>query len=305
MHMIDSKILNITNLKGGSFVVSYSLTLPKRLLQELNTHGTLVKNAASMRAIPTKRFLQRANLQRPYWGSAQAGMQSGPGLHGWKRLAANCLHGLHKLGSKTTTKLLSWIGVHKQHSNPYVEPHVYCDAIVTFTERQVENFFSLRCGAGVEPDFCYLASLMLEDLLNIKGLYWEPRTEPRPTHIPELPPADRIHWPFGYDERLDLEGNLHANVAAAARASYMNHDKTFSPEANHKLHDRLLAERHMSPFEHVMWRDPHCRSRVGPGFCTYRHYLEVREEVLKKPLHEILREAKELSIERGYQYPER
>ena len=300
-------------------VVTYQVKLPKRLLQELNTHGTVARNAASMRAIPAKRFRESANCHRVFWGENQPGMQSETILDPVRSKDAwTIVENLRQTALATHEKLEN-LGVHKQHSNPYLEPWAFADAIITLTSKQMD-FFYLRANEATEPDFAYVATRMLEEW--IKGRQTttfkklsvgfdsvnSPMTsinmgEQVYVDVPEN--LNDLHLPFGIvGDHLET---LAANVAGVARVSYMNHEGKYDREANLKLFLRLFKSGHMSPFEHVCWgQEPALgrHNRMSEGIQTLRFSIEQINKPYKLSLGCVLRKMKKLCLERGYNYPE-
>lgn len=55
---------------------------------------------------------------------------------------------------------------------------------------------------------------------------------------------------YNYTSKENIDARLKINVARAARLSYMTHDGEINYEKDIKLHDQLLKDSHMSPFEH-------------------------------------------------------
>jgi thymidylate synthase ThyX len=160
---------------------------------------------------------------------------------------------------------LSTLGAAKQEVNRVLEPYMKGSCVVTATGDAWKSFFELRTAEGVQPDFRTIAQTM--------QLLYE-SNQPQLLHPGDwhIPWVDRH---VGVD--LDLKSQLKISAARSARTSYMNHDGDFSIEKDFKLHDRLLEEKHMSPFEHqavAVHNLNNCRTRNFKGWRHYRQHIE-------------------------------
>jgi hypothetical protein len=184
-------------------------------------------------------------------------------------------------------KALNENNVTKQLCNRFLEPFMWHTVIVSATEW--ENFFKLRCPQyEANEDMTGIKHVFRsrKDLLNIfpeisiyneldwykinksqadihiqaiAELMWDAYNESTPKqlkagewHIPFEPDAYEAH----FANRLGLaefqEAKIKIATARCARISYqtLGDDPKIDYEADLKLHDRLLEEGHMSPFEH-------------------------------------------------------
>lgn len=227
---------------------------------------------------------------------------------------ATFLNESHEDGSASVTKQLC---------NRLLEPFMWHTVIVTATEW--ENFFRLRC-----PQYDYLgiktyrskkdlikeskATLSIENVVEwlkhnkshadihiqaIAELMWDAYNESKPKLLEE----GQWHIPFGdnFDDdkvynlwKSSGRDNVRAMIATArcARISYetLGDDPKIDYAADIKLHDRLIQDGHMSPFEHCaramsdseynenyvhsnnMYHKGWCRN--FKGFIQYRHIVE-------------------------------
>lgn len=175
----------------------------------------------------------------------------------------------------------------KQLCNRLLEPFMWHTVLVTATE--YDNFFKLRCPKyrrydGQQtfkskkdmqkafPDYD-LSSFTEYDWLKINEssaeihiqalaeAMWDARNESKPVKLKE----GEWHIPFGDKIKLlDFESNqgieipldqvnsfkIKVATARCARLSYMTFNNEIDYEKDIQLHDRLLADGHMSPFEH-------------------------------------------------------
>lgn len=261
---ISSQIIaDSLNPLTGDRLTSFMLTYPRFIHSELMTHRVLSRNASSSRAIPIEKMIAmiEENPAEPVeWGTNQKGMQAGNPLEGHERaLARAAWHfGLGK--SVTTAHTLLERGVHKQIANRVLEPWAHMTTLVTATE--LGNFFKLRAHPDAQPEFQELAYEMLDSYLN---------------HEPKILNIGEWHLPFDmHDDKLDINTKIKVCVARCARTSYIAFDGSYSVEADVAMHDRLLNNGHMSPFEHIGTPNYGERTNTGNfrGFTQYRQIVE-------------------------------
>jgi thymidylate synthase ThyX len=216
------------------------ITMPRIILSEYNTHRMFSRNSASSRAIPIEKMLQRVR-EDPYvpthWGKNQKGMQADVEVdvktqeHAKKEWLAACAFALSQ------AEILLKLGIHKQVTNRLLEPFMWHTAIVTSTEWS--NFFNLRCNSQAHPEMQALAEHMQAAMANSKPCAVAP---------------GQWHMPFVTDEEREIykpEYLVKVAVGRCARVSYLTHDGKRELEKDVALHDQLLHDGHMSPFEHV------------------------------------------------------
>jgi thymidylate synthase ThyX len=219
-------------------IVTFELTYPRFIHAEFMTHRVFSRNAASSRAIPFKKMLERIQ-QDPviplHWGKNQPGMQADEEID--QRASAQYRWLLARDRAVEQALELEKLGLHKQVINRLLEPWMHITIIATATDR--DNFYSLRYHKAAEPHFQMLAKSM-----------WDAEQESTPRvlsyddwHLPLITWDDEIKY--------DLVTLKKISAGRCARVSYLNHDGT-NPDAEKdiELHDRLLAAGHMSPFEH-------------------------------------------------------
>ena len=254
------------NAETGDRITTVILPrFPKVLLQELNTHRVFSRNAASSRAIPVEKMIQKT-IDDPYipkFTKAQKGMSGiededsnfqGECEDEWGFAMGDAIQSVRKLLK---------LGCHKQNTNRLLEPFVRVPVIITSTKW--ENFFNLRCHPAAHPDFREVA-------IAIRQV----REESEPVTLG----VGQWHIPMFTDEMGDFRFNERKVIAIArcARVSYSNHDGTnFDYEKDLALYKRLESSGHLSPFEH-------CALAVGlnsgvdcrnfSGFYSHRALLE-------------------------------
>lgn len=224
------------------------LTFPRFVLSEWNTHRELSRNAASSRAIPVQKMLERVK-QDPaipcFWGAAQKGMQADHEVADPARAKDLWLEARDE-AVKSAEKMLE-IGLHKQLANRVLEPFYWVTVVASATNWA--NFFWLRCSRDAQPEIRKIA---------VMALVAYRRNEPTPLAEGEW------HTPliFSEDEGLDEETRIKVSVARCARVSYLTHDGRRDIQADLDLYERLKSSGHWSPFEHVARA---CREPVRSG----------------------------------------
>ena len=257
--MTEAKIIADSISPENYRITTFVLTYPRIIHSELMTHRVFSRNAASSRAVPISKMVEKVKFEGfmpDSWPANQKGMQSVTNLD--KELSNLCnVKWLEaKYDAIKYCEGLSSLGVHKAIANRLIEPFMYMKVIVTATD--YHNFFALRAHPAAQPEFQVLAHLML-DAYNA--------SEPASLDYGEW------HLPFGdqLPPETSLEIRLKVAVARCARISYFNFDKEFSINDDVRLHDGLAADGHMSPFEHPA--TPFLGLPKGNfiGWAQYRH----------------------------------
>ena len=226
----------------GHRLTTFVLTYPRFVHAEFMTHRVFSRNAASSRAIPSKKI--RASVRKDmavpiHWGANQAGMQAQAELTGWRLKAVKLLWAAAAYPMLFASWLLEKLGLHKQIANRILEPWFNITVVVSGTEWA--NFYHLRNHHMAQPEIHALAEAMLNEHNN---------------SIPRLLGRGEWHLPFVEDSELAVLGLKDAqkvSIARCARVSYMNHDgRRSSLEEDRTLYNRLLGStpKHASPSEH-------------------------------------------------------
>jgi len=260
---IEARILLDSVNKHGDRLTTFSLTFPRFILAELATHRMFSKNAASSRAIPVKKQIEkvRSNPVIPSWiGKNQKGMQAAQEadeettekfLYAWK-------HGANSMAN-LAEHMAQDLDIHKQIANRIIEPWSYITVILSATEFQ--NFFGLRCHKDAQPEFQVLAYRMLEAYVE---------SEPQEIEGWHIPYGDRISPGYTEQEKILIA------CGRIARVSYENHDGEMNEEDDMKLANNLIKAGHMSPFEHVARASNHPNILSGnfKGWIQYRKTIQ-------------------------------
>lgn len=279
---INSELI-LDSTAQDSRVSTFVLTLPKYLLQELNTHKTVNKNAASSRAMSVTKIEAMSNFTPIFWSKNQGGMQGYDHIPIEERGRAQEIWDEAKAFAKEQAKKLADLGLHKQICNRLMEPFTMTQVVAT-SDRWT-NFFTLRASDDADPNFAYLATLMLEQWLE---------------STPQALQRGEWHIPFlqKEDKELLVENQLKRSAARCARVSYMNWLGTNDLQKDLELCDKLIESGHMSPFEHQVMVDKFLSSGCyGAPWLAYRHTLPYpkRDDLSKR-----LEQMKELNKFRGF-----
>jgi thymidylate synthase ThyX len=260
-------------------ITTYKLRYPRFIHSEVMTHRIFSRNASSSRAIPVKKEIAaiQSNMATPLvFSKDTSGMHSLEYIVNektasvpidykdyaedeWRKAAMSA-------GIYATN--FGLLGIHKQHTNRLLEPFQLIDVVLT--GHDFTNFFDLRTHYTAQPEIRLLSTLM-ESIYNIR----EPST--KDYHLPFITEEDMI-------ER-SLFDNVITSVARCARVSYRREGKAF-PDHNNDvaLFFKLLEYKHMSPFEHVLFRnvygyeDPY---QLRGDFVSLRYLYEKGANVLK------------------------
>lgn len=268
---IKARILLDSVNPVGNRLTTWELTYPRFIHSEFMTHRVFSRNAASSRAIPITKMIQRIKddtAQPVHWGKNQRGMQADEELPEEVQDEALVVwEEARDLAIGQAQKLID-LGIHKQVANRLLEPFAHMVTICTGTE--FSNFFALRAHPMAQPEFGVLAAKM-------KTLYEE--SEPRKLrtgdwHLPLMYPEDfrTIEEKYPYL----VEASKHICAARCARVSYLTHDGKRDLEKDLELYRRLrnAIPPHASAFEHAAMSLP-----VDTFSGNFRGWLQYRKEL--------------------------
>lgn len=291
---IKVKIIADSIGPNGRRITTFELRYHRFIHSELMTHRALSKNAASSRAIPIAKMLQRIKDEPAlplHWGQNQKGMQAGAELSGWRKRVAVLTWLAACRVACFLSWFLAWLGVHKQVANRITEPFQYMVTVVTATGWA--NFFHLRYHPAAQPEFQALARAMYQayrdsvpcevaagewHLPYIKADDWADalRLAAEQLRKEKLPELACGVFANHVDDRA-TEILLKVSAGRCARTSYVNQDGVRSLADDVALHDRLVKTAdsgepgHWSPLEHqaeAQWWDT--RSGNFVGWTQYR-----------------------------------
>jgi thymidylate synthase ThyX len=275
--MIEAKIITDSISPVRKRLTTFVLEYPRFIHSELMTHRLFSRNASSSRAIPIEKAIQRIkdNPAIPVeWGTAKKGMQAGPQVDEFTASACEAIWLQARDAAVEFATTLNGMQIHKQLVNRIMEPFSHIGVVLTATE--FDNFFMLRCHPDAQPEIRVLAEKM-------RDLYYThapSRVNYNQWHLPFILDGEKLN-PGNYETKVGSPKNeatlIKASVARCARVSYLTHEKK-NPTLDEDvmLHDRLLASKHLSPFEHVACplTDPTAQSGNFTGWLQYRKTIK-------------------------------
>lgn len=230
-------------------ITTLELRYPRFIHAEFMTHRQFSRNASSSRAIPVKRLIEDV-LTDPgmpiHWGKNQPGMQAREEHNALVQDPFNGEMVTREQGwQRARESQIAWAsayadaGYHKQVANRRIENDGHINVILTATDW--DNFFKLRLHPDAQPEIHQLAIVMFEAISNSAPLLrafqgW---------HLPYIGEADMKAAHYNRDKITMI------SAARCARVSYKTHDGGEPDwQKDLKLAEGLLADGHMSPFEH-------------------------------------------------------
>lgn len=235
----NARVLLDSVAPNGVRLTTLEVTFPRFVLAEFNTHRVFSRSSASSRAVPSLRLIERVENDPVIpleWGRNKAGMSASETLTPDEAAAALGEWLRARDDAVRHAKALLDLKVHKQELNRILEPFLWHTIIVTSTEWQ--NFFELRCAPNAQPEI-RKAALRMRDAIAAS----KPRA---------LGPGE-WHTPLVQEDEftLDVETRKRISAARCARVSYLTHEGARELAKDLELYERLRADRHLSPFEHV------------------------------------------------------
>jgi thymidylate synthase ThyX len=258
----SARVLLDSVAPNGVRLTTLEVTFPRFVLAEFNTHRQLSRNSASSRAVPTSKLIERLEADPVVpleWGRNKAGMSASEALSEAEATAALAEWLRARDDAVRHAKALLDLKVHKQELNRILEPFLWHTVIVTSTEWQ--NFFDLRCAPNAQPEIREAALRMREAI---------------EASEPAVVTAGQWHTPLIQKDELTLDVEMRKRISAArcARVSYLTHEGSRELAKDLELYERLRADRHLSPFEHV------ATPADDEGFhANFRGWIQMRREV--------------------------
>lgn len=272
-------ILRSRNAAAPEKVLSTLLVrMPRCILAEWNTHRAFSRNAASTRAIPTKKLIEQVATD-PFvplvWGTNIPGMQAGAEHMD----PVECEYQWLKARDKAvdSAEALLSLGLHKQIVGRILEPWMWTIVCVSATEWS--NFLELRDHADAEPHIAMLAREIrreLDDESTVQTL------APGQWHLPFVEEVDFDALLWAPDEEHQPDA-IKLSVARCASTSYKTVDGfDMTLERATQVYDKLVTSKpiHASPLEHVAQADGFEEGWLAPsqhgnfvGFRQLRHMV--------------------------------
>lgn len=248
---------------AGHRLTTLEVTYPRFVHSEFMTHRWFSRNAASSRAIPVKKSIERVRNTPSYpvhWGAEKPGMQPGDSLGDEELRQVKYLWDQARVDMALRAETLTEMGLHKSLVNRIIEPWSWITVIVSSTDW--ENFFAQRATSRTplaQPELARAADLMEAAVLNSK-----PETLDRGEwHMPYIDHEDWLHAadlaPQTFAEPESAVMVLcKVSVARCARVSLLTHDGKRDLSIDLDLYGKLVSASpmHASPLEHVAHPDP-------------------------------------------------
>lgn len=231
-------------------IVTFELEYPRFIHSEFMTHRLFSRNAASSRAIPSKKAIRlvKEALARPlYYADNQRGMQAGERISGIKDKLARAVWWTASRAAILAVRTMGTLGVHKQWSNRMIEPYQMIKVVVTSTEWN--NFFALREHKDAQPEIRALARVMHAAMRESTPV----ELEYGMLHVPYIETIideDGVGYYTPCGTGLPAEKALKLSASACAQVSYRVLDLGLDKAEG--IYKALVSSRpvHASPFEH-------------------------------------------------------
>lgn len=256
--MYEAKILKHSISRHDIELVSFEVEYPHAIHKDIMTHRW-ARNFRSFRATPPEVLFKEIEAD-PFiperFNSRVKGMGEGK-AHPEQELAlAIWMDHVHH--SLSVARKMNSLGLAKSQVNFSIQDLCWISGVVTTTLPQLENFFGLRLALDdqgepvARPEVYRIAELMRSAYAASKpqtvgeGAWHLPLVtdEEISNGYPECDPSDTQNWVRWWEFWRKV------SVGRCARVSYLTHDGVRDPEKDIALHDRLLRDGHMSPFEH-------------------------------------------------------
>ncbi|HEY5631205.1 MAG TPA: hypothetical protein VIR31_03690, partial [Nitrososphaeraceae archaeon] len=202
LYGISVKILADSINEAGNRLVTYELVYQRMIHAELLTHGMLVRNAASSRAIPFEKMVKQLTARPVRFGQANKGMQDKgedyDALIQGEYITEDEDYQYHthdqawelaKEDAIMWSKRFYEAGYHKQVYNRLTEPFQMMKTVLSGTE--FVNFFWLRNHGAADPTLHELARCM---------------QEARDQSVPTLLKPGQWHLPYIFVDWFSYDG---------------------------------------------------------------------------------------------------
>lgn len=259
MERCEVKIIK-DSVHNGNRLITYELKYPYYIHAEVMSHKIFSKNGQSNRAIPVKVLIDKIRQENwyPIFMENQKGMAASIPITGDRLEECKEAWDRAKNDAICNANWLLNMNVHKQVTSRILSPFSRMVLILSATE--FDNFFDLRIHPSAQQEIQELAIGMHE----LRRLSKPIKLDVGEWHLPYIKEAEEGMYALSELKKI--------SSARCARVSYLNHNGTTDPRKDIELHDTLLKDRHMSPFEHVATPHPNAHANFK-GWEQYRYYL--------------------------------
>lgn len=257
--MFHAEIICDSISSDGIRLTTFEVEYPHAVHKDLMTHRMLSRNFKTYRGFPPEKIWD-AILADPYvpevWYERVKGMEDGDPITDEERTSqAYNLWAQHIFHCLLTAKSLNALGISKSQVNLPTQDLTWIRGVITATEW--DNFFHLRTEINpktgrpkARPEVAKIVGMM-------KALYEQEEPwvlQPGEWHLPYV----KDYELYGASAVMDIREPVSVNwdfwkkisAARCGRVSFLTHDGVRDLSADETLHDSLLNDLHMSPFEH-------------------------------------------------------
>lgn len=227
----------LDSIVNKSRVTTFEVRVPLLAWVQILTHRAFSRNAASNRAIPTKKLIESATFIPDEWPQNDKGMSPSETVSVEAATKATILWKNLMEKSVETALALHELGIHKEIANRVLSPFLIIKGLITSTEWQ--NFIDLRTHKTTQRETRLIAE-QIRDYFATSELQDIPRVQ---YHLPFIKQGEE------FKTQTDF---ILVSAARCARVSYLNHDGKTDLSKDIALAIDLLENQHMSPFEHVV-----------------------------------------------------
>lgn len=267
------------NDSEGKRLLTITSRFPRCVLSEVNTHRVFSRNSASSRARAIKATIADVMLEPyvPLFTKNQKGMsglfltaeEREKAVEAWllgrdsavvselRLLLGDLLPSSGSISEiasdygalvdryyrevyEADTMPKEAISVHKQNANRVIEPYMWHEAIITSS--YWDNFVELRSDlSAAQPEIVALGKL-------VEAALKESTPSETWAHLPFVEDKDK---PQEFVTFADIRDLMLLSATESAQISYRDKSKAEKSTATTRLGERLLAMKHLSPFEHV------------------------------------------------------
>jgi hypothetical protein len=247
--MYHAQIIADSISPDGVRLTTFEVEYPHAIHKDIMTHRMLSRNFQSFRAYPPEKVIEKIKAD-PFipesFDSRVKGMGQGDPLDEEQRERALCSWMSHVDHCIWTARDMIRMDMAKAQVNFILQDLTWIRGVITATEW--DNFFGLRLAINPDtgkpfarPEVYKIANMMKKAYESIDP--WV--VNHGEWHLPYVGPD----FPWDGPEP-DWDYWKKVSAARCARISYLTHDGKHDPEADLRLHDQLLGDHHMSPFEH-------------------------------------------------------
>lgn len=284
--MYEAKILKHSVSKAGIELVTFEVEYPHAVHKDVMTHRW-ARNFKSFRAVPPEILLKeiaRDPFRPEEFNGRVKGMGRGEAIR--EQALANVLWDDYVDYCMTLARKMLRLNIAKEQINFVLQDLCSIRGIVTTTMPQLTNFFNLRLDVDENGDPRARKEVYkVAQMMHHAYLASTPDPLFSGWHLPLVKDEEiiaTIPSPMTIDHPVwspDWEFWKKVSVGRCARVSYLTHDGIRDPEKDVALHDQLLTNGHMSPFEHqgqpIMepWYDTTKTGSFGYGWKQYRKFI--------------------------------